>query len=35
MKTRTTPGSGSQTLTWNPDGKLASVTGSKGTTSYV
>lgn len=35
MKSRTTPSGGSQTMTWNPAGKLATVTGSGGTTSDV
>lgn len=35
MKSRTTPADGSQTMTWNADGKLATVTGSGGTASYV
>ena len=35
MTSRSTPASGAQTLTWAADGKLASVTGSGGATSYV
>jgi RHS repeat-associated protein len=35
MTSRVTPASGSQALTWTADGKLASVTGAKGTTGYV
>jgi RHS repeat-associated protein len=35
MTSRDTPADGSQTMTWTADGKLASVTSSKGATDYV
>jgi YD repeat-containing protein len=35
MTSRSTPASGSQTLTWDSAGQFASVAGSKGTASYV
>ena len=35
MTSRSTPAGGAQTLTWAADGKLASVTGTGGATSYV
>jgi RHS repeat-associated protein len=35
MTSSSTPANGSQTMTWDTDGKLATVTSSKGTTSYV
>ena len=35
MTSSTTPANGSQTMTWATDGKLASVTNSKGTTGYL
>jgi RHS repeat-associated protein len=35
MTSSSTPANGSQTMTWDADGSLGSVSGSKGTTGYV